>query len=110
MRVGPTLYGPWACLCAAASPAFRFHRVVARRPRAVNVMLNPRKILDFAPWEHVRFESKADICNAKRHVRFTPESRHVRCNWGCPLCAKSELMHCSNRCQRLLRLTSNPSG
>ena len=37
----------------------------------------------------VRFGSKADICSAKRHVRFTPESGHLRCNKGCPLCAKS---------------------
>jgi hypothetical protein len=29
---------------------------------------------------HVRFGSKADICIAKRHVRFTPESGHVQCN------------------------------
>jgi hypothetical protein len=28
----------------------------------------------------VRFGSKADICSAIRHVRFTPESGHVRCN------------------------------
>ena len=28
---------------------------------------------------HVRFGSKADICSAKEHVRFTPESGHVRC-------------------------------
>src|SRR5215468_1159532 len=28
---------------------------------------------------HVRFGSKADICSAVGHVRFTPESRHVRC-------------------------------
>ena len=27
-------------------------------------------------WVHVRFGSKADICSAKRHVRFTPESGH----------------------------------
>jgi hypothetical protein len=27
---------------------------------------------------HVCFGSKADICSAKRHVRFTPESRHAR--------------------------------
>ena len=27
----------------------------------------------------VRFGSKADMCSAKRHVRFTPESGHVRC-------------------------------
>ena len=25
---------------------------------------------------NVRFGSKADICSAKRHVRFTPESGH----------------------------------
>jgi hypothetical protein len=25
-------------------------------------------------WPHVRFGSKADMCSAKRHVRFTPES------------------------------------
>jgi hypothetical protein len=25
---------------------------------------------------------KADICNALAYVRFTPESGHVRCNFG----------------------------
>src|SRR5262249_41960910 len=29
--------------------------------------------------QHVRFGSKADICAAQRHVRFTPESGNVRC-------------------------------
>ena len=29
---------------------------------------------------NVRFGSKADICSAKWHVRFTPKSGHVRCN------------------------------
>ena len=55
---------------------------------------------------HVRFGSKGDICSAKRHVRFTPnsdreseipkkvmsalpESGHVWCNEGCPLWANS---------------------
>jgi hypothetical protein len=28
----------------------------------------------------VRFGSKADIRTAKRHVRFTLKSRHVRCS------------------------------
>jgi hypothetical protein len=37
-------------------------------------MLNPRQILDFAPWQDVRFGSKADICGAISHVRFTPSS------------------------------------
>ena len=38
---------------------------------------------------HVRFGSKADVCAAKGHVRFTPESGHVRRNYRCPLWAKS---------------------
>ena len=29
------------------------------------------------------------MCSAKRHVRFTPNSGHVRCKSKCPLCAKS---------------------
>ena len=47
-------------------------------------MLNPRQILAFAPWQDVRFGSKADMCGAQDHVRFTPNSdidcvfRHVR--------------------------------
>jgi len=39
-------------------------------------------ILQFAD---VRFGSKADIRNAKGHVRFTLESGHVRRNYGCLL-------------------------
>jgi len=38
---------------------------------------------------YVRFGSKADMCSAKRHVRFTPKSGHVQCNQGCPLWANS---------------------
>ena len=38
---------------------------------------------------NVRFGSKADICSAKRNVRFTPESGHVQCNSACPLSANS---------------------
>jgi hypothetical protein len=38
------------------------------------MMLNPRQILTFAPWQDVRFGSKADICGATDHVRFTPNS------------------------------------
>jgi hypothetical protein len=37
-------------------------------------MLNPTQILVFAPWQDVRFGSKADICAATSHVRFTPNS------------------------------------
>ena len=38
---------------------------------------------------NVRFGSKADICSAKRYVRFTPNSGHARCTSPCPLCANS---------------------
>ena len=37
----------------------------------------------------VRFGSEADICGTKWHVRFTPESGHVRCKTRCPLSARS---------------------
>ena len=37
----------------------------------------------------VRFGSLADILRCGSDVRFTPESGHVQCNLGCPLCAKS---------------------
>ena len=39
--------------------------------------------------DDVRFGSKADICSARTHVRFAPESGHVQCKTPCPLCAKS---------------------
>ena len=35
------------------------------------------------------YPPKADICSAKRHVRFTPKSGHVQRTSRCPLCAKS---------------------
>jgi hypothetical protein len=41
----------------------------------------------------VRFGSKADICNASRHVRFTPESGHLQCTSPCPLWAKTSESH-----------------
>src|SRR4029453_1671773 len=34
---------------------------------------------------NVRFGSLADISECPKHVRFAPESGHVRCNEGCPL-------------------------
>src|SRR5262245_58522073 len=41
---------------------------------------------------NVRFGSKADICTAIGHVRFTPESGHVQCTSACLLWANSGLM------------------
>jgi len=38
---------------------------------------------------HVRFGSLADICAAKRHVRFTPESGHSERQTQCLLSANS---------------------
>src|SRR5262249_21157475 len=36
-----------------------------------------------------QYRSKADICTAPAHVRFTPKSGHLRCSSACPLWAKS---------------------
>src|SRR5262249_18555926 len=36
---------------------------------------------------YVRFGSKADICIAPAHVRFTLKSGHLPCISACPLCA-----------------------
>src|SRR5262249_12425827 len=47
--------------------------------------MKTRKKLATPVGADVRFGSKADICAAKGHVRFTPESGHVRCKQGCPL-------------------------
>jgi hypothetical protein len=40
---------------------------------------------------------KADISQCNRHVRFTPESRHLQRNSRCPLRAKSGLMQRSKK-------------
>src|SRR5262245_9061622 len=50
------------------------------------ITLEPRR-------SNVRFGSKADICSAKRHVRFIPESGHVRCTSPCLLWANSGHAH-----------------
>jgi hypothetical protein len=42
---------------------------------------------------NVRFGSKADICAAISHVRFTPNSGHVQHTRLCLLWTKSRLMH-----------------
>ena len=45
----------------------------------------------------VRFGSKADICSAKRHVRFTPKS-DIKCvKEECPLWAKSGRQRTTDR-------------
>jgi len=48
---------------------------------------------DRSEWtgSHIRFGSKADICAAKSHVRFTPESRLMQRNNACLLWRE----HCS---------------
>jgi hypothetical protein len=87
-----------------------------------NMLSQPQKrISTFRP--NVRFGSLADICSAKRHVRFapnsdresgfpanghvrfTPESGHAQCTRSCLLWANSGLMHRSK--QRLHSITSS---
>jgi hypothetical protein len=58
----------------------------------------------------VRFGSLADICGAKRHVRFTPNSGHVQCTSLCPLCANSGLMQRSKRRNYSISLSARASS
>ena len=46
-----------------------------------------RSALSYEANLDVRFGSKADICSAKRHVRFTPNNGHSRLRLKCPLSA-----------------------
>ena len=46
----------------------------------------------------VRFGSKADMCNAKHRVRFTPDSGHVQCKKARPLSANSGHRSCKHKC------------
>src|SRR5215475_14861234 len=55
--------------------------MVSSRPTTLNRATN------------VRFGSKADICGATRHVRFTPNSDIKRDTMECPLRAKSGHRH-----------------
>jgi hypothetical protein len=41
-----------------------------------NLPLTLASLLQHECWPHVRFGSLADICGAKRDVRFTPNSGH----------------------------------
>ena len=56
----------------------------------------------------VRFGSKADICSARRHVRFPSESGHVQCTRRCPVCANSG--HCGTYSITSSAATSNDGG
>jgi hypothetical protein len=43
-------------------------------PKTVTKLMNSTCINCFEMHVNVRFGSKADICSAKRHVRFTPDN------------------------------------
>src|SRR5262245_7046425 len=54
----------------------------------------------------VRFGSKSDTGTATRHVRFTPESKHVQCDTPCLLRAKSGHGHAHYSITSAARATS----
>src|SRR4029077_317663 len=74
------LFAMWRRQHKDAREATKFHSITAWSEAAVQAQGSEC---------YVRFGSKADICSANSHVRFTPESGHVRCKEGCPLCANS---------------------
>src|SRR5262249_25207517 len=56
---------------------------------------------------HVRFTPKSRHSRRESHVRFTPESGHVQCKHRCPLWAKSGLMHCSKKVTHSITLSAS---
>jgi hypothetical protein len=76
---------------AAALPTIlmKSRRLIASPEAQDRIVTVCTGILEGARSADVRFGSLADICSASTHVRFTPESRHVRCDSQCPLWAKS---------------------
>src|SRR5262249_25535252 len=56
--------------------------------RKANFVTCKKNVVEL-PRPHVRFGSEADICSAKGHDCFTPESGHVQCTTRCQLWVKS---------------------
>src|SRR5215467_1491286 len=50
------------------------------------------------------FQVTGPPCNAKRYVRFTPESAQLHCTSPCPLWAIADILRCGNA-----RPTCDPS-
>ena len=77
-------------IAAAPNKPMNSRRLIAS-PEAQGQGIAPDQttILERGLWPIVRFGSKADICSAKEHVRFTPECGHLRLPLECPLCANS---------------------
>ena len=72
-------------------PYSNAHRPVETKPRAEPaVPFAPSKLTNN---RNIRFGSKADMRNAKRHVRCYSKSGHVQCNSVCLLCANSGHAH-----------------
>jgi hypothetical protein len=60
-----------------------YQHLTNRGPKVVHLMQTLQCI------GNVRFGSEADMCGAKSHVRFTPESGHLRRTSACLLWANS---------------------
>ena len=84
-RITPLLF-PWKWVSSPFSPPTE--QDLTRRGQlatGIRATLLP----PFPTHCNVRFGSKADMCSANSHVRFTPNSGHVQCTTSCPLCANS---------------------
>jgi hypothetical protein len=56
--------------------SLRYYTMESRHKTLRNVLLYPRKRKCAAQNEMSALGQKADICDAQRHVRFTPKSGH----------------------------------
>jgi hypothetical protein len=70
----------------------RLYAFFDARAAATFIQLNADPLRCTFIWSagrNVRFGSLADICSAKGHVRFTPNSGHLQRTSPCLLCANS---------------------
>jgi hypothetical protein len=75
----PSAMNAWLFVTRSFVTRARLDAGCAHLYESLNVVAS-KKICPRNRTLHVRFGSKADICSAEKHVRFTPESGHVRCN------------------------------
>ena len=82
--MGPPFLAPVRCAYSGYPPG---QLILACGARTVHRRSGPLVARKLVP--DVRFGSLADICSAKRHVRFTPESGHSVARSECLLSANS---------------------
>src|SRR5262245_21177838 len=92
-----------SCAKRSTSRSSACENLLLRLFRCV-IQLSSWTVVQSGTWLDVCFGSKADICTAPAHVRFTPKSRHVQRTSACLLRAKADndLLECQISVAELL--------